>query len=71
MAVLDTLMAKIMPGLSEAVGKMQMGRQQRDETPHAREGTLYRAGESGRTRGRGNTNAADAAQAKRSNLRAA
>jgi short-subunit dehydrogenase len=71
MSVMNTTMAKLMPALGEAMAKMQMGRQQRDEPPHSREGTLYRGGESGRVHGRGNENAADTAEAKRSNLRSA
>jgi short-subunit dehydrogenase len=71
MSVMNTTMAKIMPSLGEAMAKMQMGRQQRNEPPHSREGTLYQAGESGRVRGRGNANTADSAEAKRSNLRPA
>jgi short-subunit dehydrogenase len=69
MATLNTTMAKIMPALAEKMAKMQLGRQQRAEAPHAREGTLYRPGESGRIHGRGNDNAADSASARRSNTR--
>ena len=71
MSVLNTTISKIMPSLGEAMAKMQIGRQQRDEAPHTREGTLYRAGESGRIRGRGNQNTADTDQAKQSNVRQA
>jgi short-subunit dehydrogenase len=71
MSVLNTTMAKIMPSVAEAMAKMQIGRQQRDEPSHSREGTLYAPGESGRTKGRGNENAADSGQAKESNLRSA
>jgi NADP-dependent 3-hydroxy acid dehydrogenase YdfG len=69
MSVLDTMMAKIAPRLADAMAKMQIGRQQRDEAPHSREGALYEASEDGRTKGRGNENAADAKQAKASNVR--
>jgi NADP-dependent 3-hydroxy acid dehydrogenase YdfG len=71
MSVLNTTMSKIMPALGETMAKMQIGRQQRDEAPHSREGTLYRAGESGRIRGRGNENSADSKAARESNVRPA
>ena len=71
MSVLNTTMAKLMPALGEAMAKMQIGRQQRSEPPHAREGTLYRAGESGRVRGRGNANAASTREGREANLRPA
>ncbi len=75
MSVINTTVAKILPALGELMGRMQMGRQQRDEAPHAREGTLYEAGETvataGQTHGRGDDNAADPKQAKQSNVRAA
>jgi short-subunit dehydrogenase len=69
MAKLNTTVAKLAPPLGEAMAKMQMGRQQREEAPHARAGTLYRPGESGRIHGRGNENAADRKEAKASNTR--
>ncbi|RZJ07525.1 MAG: SDR family NAD(P)-dependent oxidoreductase [Rubrivivax sp.] len=69
MAILNTTVAKALPAVGEAMAKMQMGRQQRDEPPRTREGTLYRPGESGRVRGRGDANAADTQQAKASNTR--
>jgi short-subunit dehydrogenase len=71
MSVLDTAMAKIMPSIADLMARIQMGRQQRDEPPHAREGTLYRAGETGRVHGRGNENAADRKAARDSNVRPA
>jgi hypothetical protein len=71
MSKLNTTMAKLVPPVGEAMAKMQMGRQQREEAPHAREGTLYSPGESGRIHGRGNDNAADAKKAKASNTRQA
>jgi NADP-dependent 3-hydroxy acid dehydrogenase YdfG len=71
MAVLNTTMAKFMPALADMMARKQIGRQQRDEAPHAREGTLYRAGESGRVRGRGNVNTTDTAQAEAMNTRPA
>ena len=71
MSVLNTTDGEVMPSLGEAMAKMQIGRQQRDEPPHSREGTLYRGGESGRVRGRGNENAASTGEARRANLRSA
>jgi hypothetical protein len=46
-------------------------KQQRDELPRTREGTLYRAGYGGRVHGRGNANAADRKQAEATNVRPA
>ncbi len=71
MSVLNTTMAKIMPSLGEAMAKMQIGRQQRAQPPHSREGTLYRGGEAGWVRGRGNENAAPTSEARQANLRPA
>lgn len=68
MSVLNTTMAKLLPMIGDSMAKMQIGRQQRDEAPHAREGTLYHAGESGRIHGRGNENATPQARAKASNV---
>ena len=70
MSVINTNLAKILPSLGDMMSRMQIGRQQRDEAPHAREGTLYRGGESGRTRGRGNDNPAKPKQARQANTRA-
>jgi len=70
MSSINTTMAKVMPVLADAMARMQIGRQQRREPPHEREGTLYRAGESGRVRGRGNENAEKTSEAKESNVRA-
>jgi len=64
MSVLNTAMAKFMPSLADVMARQQIGRQQRDEAPHPRDGTLYRAGHGGRTRGRGNQNTTDTARAK-------
>jgi hypothetical protein len=69
MSKMNTTMAKIAPRIADRMAKMQMGRQQRDEPPHGREGTLYSPGESGRTHGRGNENAADTKDAMASNVR--
>jgi short-subunit dehydrogenase len=69
MSVINTTMAKIVPALADVMAKVQIGRQQRDEPPHSREGTLYQAGESGRTKGRGNENTADSDRARQSNVR--
>jgi short-subunit dehydrogenase len=71
MSVINTTVAKIMPAVGAAMAKMQIGRQQRDEPPHSREGTLYEGGESGRIKGRGNENTARSGQAKESNVRRA
>ena len=71
MAVLDTAVWKLLPSLGDVLSGLQVGRQQRDEAPHPRKGTLYEAGHSGRIDGRGNDNAADTAKAKASNVRAA
>ncbi len=71
MAVLNTTVAKLLPSLGEAMARMQIGRQQRNEAPHSREGTLYAAGQSGRVHGRGNENAADRQAARASNVRSA
>jgi short-subunit dehydrogenase len=70
-ATLNTAMAKVFPALFEEVAKMQMGRQQRDEPGHKREGTLYEPGEQGRVYGRGNENAADRKEAAKSNRKSA
>lgn len=69
MSKLNTTIAKLMPPLGDTLATMQAGRQQRAEAPHAREGTLYRAGESGRIHGRGNENAAPSREAKERNAR--
>jgi short-subunit dehydrogenase len=71
MAVLNTTMAKLMPAIADVMARKQIGRQQRDEAPHAREGTLFRAGESGRIRGRGDVHKADADRAEAMNTRLA
>ncbi len=77
MSVINTTVAKILPALGEMMGRMQIGRQERDETPHPQEGTLYEPGEvagvggQGRTHGRGDENAADSGAAKERNLRRA
>lgn len=71
MSVVNTTIAKLIPPIGEAMAKMQIGRQQRDEPPRSREGTLYRPGESGRIHGRGNANAADTGEAKALNTRPA
>ena len=68
MASVNTLTAKLMPRVGDAMSKRQMGRQQRAEPPHASKGTLYDAGHSGRTRGRGNENAEDSKKAMNSNV---
>ncbi len=69
MSVINTTMAKFMPGVADAMAKMQMGRQQREEVPHCREGALYEGGASGNVHGRGQQNRADPKQARQTNVR--
>jgi short-subunit dehydrogenase len=69
MSKLNTAMAKIAPRLADRMAKLQMGRQQRDEPPRSRHGALFHGSESGRTKGRGNENAADTKEAMQSNVR--
>ncbi|MFL6626807.1 MAG: SDR family oxidoreductase [Burkholderiaceae bacterium] len=67
MSVLNTAMAKFVPSLGDLMARQQIGRQQRDEAPHGRDGTLYEAGHGGRVRGRGNEHAADTTRAEAMN----
>jgi len=67
MSVVNTTMAKFMPGLADVMARKQIGRQQRDEAPHSRDGTLYEAGHAGRVRGRGNENTTDTQRAEAMN----
>lgn len=53
MARVNTAMAKVVPGLADKIAGLQAQRQQHDEPPREPEGTLYAAGESGRTHGVG------------------
>jgi short-subunit dehydrogenase len=69
MAVMNTTMAKLLPRAGDAMAKMQMGRQQRAEPSHPREGTLYQPGERGRVHGRGDDNAEDRKVAHAANVR--
>jgi short-subunit dehydrogenase len=69
MSVLNTAMAKFMPSLGDVMARKQIGRQQRDEAPHARQGTLYEPGYSGRTHGRGNEHTTDTKRAEALNTR--
>ncbi len=71
MSKLNTTLAKLIPPLGQAMARMQLGRQQRNEPPHTREGTLYRGGGSGRIYGRGDDNAADPEKAAAANTRSA
>ena len=48
-AKLDTTMNKLLPALTEEIMKMQLGRQQRDERSHSRDGNLYEPGGDGRS----------------------
>jgi short-subunit dehydrogenase len=50
-AVLKTTMAKIAPSLADKMGTKMVDQQKADEPPRDPEGTLYRPGESGHTRG--------------------
>ena len=52
-AVLNTVMAKVAPGLADKMSAKQVDRQQYDEAPRSPEGTLRTPGESGRIRGSG------------------
>jgi short-subunit dehydrogenase len=52
-AKLNTAIAKVLPRLGDRLARAQANRQQRDEPAQRPEGTLYRAGESGRIHGRG------------------
>ena len=45
MARVNTTMAKLMPAIGDRMAGMQIGRQQRDEPPHSRPGSLYEAGD--------------------------
>ena len=69
MARVNAAFSKLLPSLGHRIARMQMGRQQRDEIPREREGTLFRAGESGRVHGRGDQHAANAREAREANLR--
>ncbi len=53
MAKMNTMTAKLAPGLGDKMSAMQAGRQQREESPRDPEGTLYKPGEAGRTHGHG------------------
>jgi short-subunit dehydrogenase len=67
MSVLNTAMAKFLPSLGDVMARQQIGRQQRDEAPHRRDGTLYAPGHGGRVRGRGNAHATDSRRAEAMN----
>ena len=69
MSVINTAMSKIMPGLADSMARKQMGRQQRNEVPHARDGSLYQASETGLIYGRGQQNKADPGRARQTNVR--
>jgi len=70
-SVINTALAKLVPGLGDRLAAKQIGRQQRQEgaIDGARHGTLYVAGESGEIKGVGDANAANPAQARASNTR--
>jgi short-subunit dehydrogenase len=69
MSVINTTVSKLMPRIADTMAKLQMGRQQRNEVPHARDGRLYQPSESGRVRGRGDQNKADPDRARQTNIR--
>jgi hypothetical protein len=50
-AVLKTAVAKLMPKLADKMGTKMVDQQIADEPARDPEGTLYKPGESGRTRG--------------------
>ncbi len=52
-AVLNTTISKLAPGLGDKLSAKQVDRQQYQEPPRDPQGTLYKAGESGRTHGAG------------------
>lgn len=51
MAVLDTTVATLLPGLGDKLAAFQARRQQKDMPPRHPEGTLYRPGDTGRVHG--------------------
>lgn len=53
MSKLNTTISKVAPSLGDKMAAKQVDRQQRDERPRDPQGTLYKAGETGRVRGRG------------------
>lgn len=53
MSKLNTTVAKVAPSLGDKMAAKQVDRQQRDERTRDPQGTLYKAGETGRTHGRG------------------
>lgn len=69
LSVIDSLATKWLPSLRDAGATLQIGRQQRDEAPRSRSGTLYAAGVGGRVHGDGNRNEADNRAAAESNRR--
>jgi short-subunit dehydrogenase len=69
MSVINTALSKVLPGVADSMAKMQLGRQQRNEVPHARDGSLYEASETGLIYGRGQQNKADPDRARQTNVR--
>jgi len=57
MSKLNTMMAKFLPAIGDKMAAKQVDRQQYQEPPRDPEGTLYRPGGSGRTRGTGGVEA--------------
>lgn len=64
MAVVNTIVAKNMAHLSDKIAAKIGQTQMRNELPRDPDGTLYKAGEAGRTHGRGSDNALPAKSAK-------
>jgi short-subunit dehydrogenase len=58
MSKLNTTVAKLLPSLGDKMSAKQVDRQNYHEPPRNPDGTLYRAGESGRTHGTGGTETA-------------
>jgi short-subunit dehydrogenase len=51
-AKINTMLAKVAPSIGDRLSAKQVNRQQRNEPPRNPEGSLYRAGGSGRIKGR-------------------
>ncbi|RYF72795.1 MAG: SDR family NAD(P)-dependent oxidoreductase [Comamonadaceae bacterium] len=52
MAVMNTIVTKVMPSLGDSLSAKQADRQQRDESPRSPDGALHEPSHSGRTHGR-------------------
>lgn len=51
MSVIDTVVARVLPGLGDKVAALQVGRQRREIPPQHPEGTLYQPGQTGHVHG--------------------